>query len=194
MQFLGDPTLLALQLKTGFSDLVFRTRDEVRSGGEGGFGRGVASFSENAVGGTFFAIGKVAKSVAITVDALVTNEFTSRHLKPRELDARKRPKHAISGIILGTKFFGRELGFGVAGLIGNPYRSARRGNVSSLAKGVASGVGGLVVAPFVGCFGLVAISAEGLGATASKSLKVLIVLSLRSKTHNTFLSRILGAI
>ncbi len=68
MQFLGDPTLLALQLRTGFSDLVFRTSkcrtclnrifyvtsyflhlhlsmfagDEVRAGGSDGFGRGVS--------------------------------------------------------------------------------------------------------------------------------------------------------
>lgn len=68
MQFLGDPTLLALQLRTGLSDLVIRTSkcrtclalskdllyfisylqlslfvgDEVRAGGSNGFGRGVS--------------------------------------------------------------------------------------------------------------------------------------------------------
>jgi len=95
----------------------------------------------------------------------VTTELTSQHLKPRELDKRIRPRHAIDGFVQGTKFLGRELVHGTAGLIGSPYRGAKKGKLSSLAKGVATGVGGLVVSPFVGAFGFVALSSEGLGAT-----------------------------
>jgi len=109
----------------------------------------------------------VAKSIANTVDALVKTEFTSKHLRPKELDRRKRPRHAIDGFVHGVLFLGRELVFGTAGLIGSPYRGIMsRKNVSSLAKGVASGVGGFVVSPFVGALGFVAITFEGLGATA----------------------------
>lgn len=112
-----------------------------------------------------FAVGKVAKSVAKTADALVATELTSKHLKPKELDKRKRPRHAIDGFVQGTKFLGRELVHGTAGLIGGPYRGAKKGKASSFAKGVATGVGGLCVSPFVAAFGFVAISVEGLGAT-----------------------------
>jgi hypothetical protein len=125
----------------------------------------IASFSENAIGGTLFAVGKVAKSVAKTADAVVSTELTSKHLKPRELDKRKRPRHAIDGFVQGTQFLGRELVHGTAGLIGSPYRGAKKGKVSSLAKGVATGVGGFVVSPFVAAFGFIAISSEGLGQT-----------------------------
>mmetsp|Transcript_21012 Transcript_21012/g.34666 ORF Transcript_21012/g.34666 Transcript_21012/m.34666 type:complete len:1329 (+) Transcript_21012:3-3989(+) len=164
-QFLGDPTLFALQLRTGLTDLVWRTRDEVRAGGSDGFGSGFASFSENVIGGAFFAVGKVAKSVAKTADALVETELTSKHLKPRELDKRQRPRHAIDGFVLGTQFFGRELVHGTAGLIGSPYRGAKKGKMSSLAKGFATGVGNFTVCPFVATFGFGAILLEGFGAT-----------------------------
>lgn len=111
------------------------------------------------------AVGKVAKSIAKTTDALVTTELSSKHLKPRELEKRKRPRHAIDGLVQGTQFLGRELVHGTAGLIGCPYRGAQKRKISSLAKGVATGVGGLVVSPAVALFGFVALSSEGLGAT-----------------------------
>lgn len=51
------------------------------------------------------------------------------------------------------------------GLIGNPYRGAKSGGVTGLAKGVASGTTGLFVAPFVGALGFIAKTTDGIGST-----------------------------
>jgi len=164
MHLLGDPSLLAYQYKTGVSDLIVKTRNEISSGCKDGFGRGFASFFQHVVGGTFFAAGKVSGGLAKTLDSVTSNEMTSNHLKPSLTAKQKYPRHAVDGVIKGTNFLGRTLIFGIAGLIGNPYRGAKHG-VYGFAKGVASGMGGFVVSPFVGALGFIAKTSDGFGAT-----------------------------
>ncbi len=120
------------------------------AGGKDGFGKGAASFFQNVVGGAFVAGGKATGGVANTLDNVTTNELTSNHLKPKAAVGGNAPENAGVGVVEGVDFLGRTVVHGVAGLIGNPYRGAKTGTVSGFAKGVASGVTGLVVAPFVG--------------------------------------------
>jgi len=165
MSLLGDPKLLAHQYKTGVTDLVLKSRDEFLSGGKDGVGKGATSFLQNVIGGTFFAVGKVAGGVADTIDSVTSNEMTSNHLKPKSLANADKPEHVVDGVIQGTTFLGQTVAHGFAGLIGNPYRGAKTGGVTGLAKGVASGTTGLFVAPFVGALGFIAKSTDGIGST-----------------------------
>lgn len=134
------------------------------AGGKDGVGKGVTSFVQNVVGGTFFAFGKASGGIADTLDSVTTNEMTSNHLKPKSA-SEERPEHAGDGVVQGAEFLGKTVVHGVAGLIGNPYRGAKTGTVSGFAKGVASGATGLLVAPFVGALGFVAKTTDGLGAS-----------------------------
>ncbi|KAL7553819.1 hypothetical protein ACHAWF_017158 [Thalassiosira exigua] len=172
MQILGDPSLLLHQYRTGISDLVFRTRDELVSGGSEGFGQGVISFTEHVVGGSFFAIGKISGGLAKTLDSLITNDSSSNHLKPRlATDRRQRPHHAVEGFTRGSLFLGKTVIHGTAGLLGNPYRGAKHatsvtGTLTGFTKGMITGVVGLLASPVIGTLGFVALTSDGIGATA----------------------------
>jgi len=146
--------------------------DEVLAGGKDGFGKGIASFSEHVIGGSFFATGKITGGFATTIDSLLTNETSSNHLKPKlSTDQRKRPRHAIEGLAQGTLYMGKTIIYGTAGLIGNPYRGAKSGlsitgSMAGFAKGFGTGVVGLAAAPVVGTLGFMAKTSDGIGATA----------------------------
>ncbi len=141
------------------------------AGGKDGFGKGFASFAEHVVGGTFSFVNKLSGGVAKTIDALITSQYSSIHLKPK-LDAnqRKRPHHAIEGLAQGSDFFSRMVVHGVAGVIGNPIRGAKAGlsavdSVAGCAKGFASGTVGLIASPFIGALGFVAKTSDGIAAS-----------------------------
>ena len=103
-----------------------------------------------------------------TIDAVVTNDFTSDHLKPKSAASDGRhPDNAVDGVVQGTKFFGKTVVHGIAGVVGNPYRGAKTGTAAGVAKGVASGATGLLVSPFVGALGFVAKTADGIGSTTN---------------------------
>jgi hypothetical protein len=170
MNLLGDPSLLAYQYKTGISDLVLKTRDEIAAGGKDGFGKGVVSFSHNVVGGTFFAAGKISGGLSETLESIVDSQLVSSHLKPKLVadDERKRPRHVVQGLNQGLVFLGRTIVHGVAGLVGNPYRGMKTstsGPIIGFSHGVVSGTVGLIVAPFIGTLGLMAKTCDGMGAT-----------------------------
>lgn len=132
-------------------------------------GRGLASFSEHAIGGSFFALGRMAGGFATTLDSMITNETTSKHLKPLlATDNRKRPNHAVEGLAKGTLFLGKSLLYGSAGLIGNPYRGAKgsssvTGSMAGFGKGFFTGCVGAGLSPFVGLLGLFANTFDGIG-------------------------------
>lgn len=140
--------------------------DEIAVGGQDGFGKGVTSLVTNVVGGTLFAFGKVTGGVADTLDSITTNDMTSNHLKPKSASSDgKHPDNAIEGVVEGTKFLGQTVAHGIAGLVGNPYRGVQTGTATGVAKGMVSGVTGLVAAPVIGALGFVAKTADGIGAT-----------------------------
>lgn len=153
--------------------LLAHLGDEIKAGGKEGLGKGIASFSEHVIGGTFFAIGRVSGGFAKTIDSLITSEeLTSKHLKPMlASDNRKRPHHALQGLAQGTAFFGKTLIHGTAGLLGNPYRGVKlansiTGTMAGLTKGAATGITGLLASPVIGMLGMVALTSDGVGATA----------------------------
>lgn len=164
MHLLGDPSLLVHEWKTGVTDLVSQTHDEVKAGGTEGVGKGFASFVQHALGGTFFWMGKFSGSWAKTIDSIVSNDTTSTHLKPDFASYRNRPSNAAEGLVQGTNFVARTVIYGVAGLIGNPYRGMKSAGVVGFTTGAVSGVAGLASTIFVAPLGFIAKTSEGIGA------------------------------
>lgn len=118
-------------------------------------------------GGTFFALGRVTGSVADTVTAITTTSLTSDKLKPKSASSNGRndPEQIVDGIVQGTEYLARTVAHGIAGLIGNPYRGAKTGTVTGLAKGVSTGIIGVMTCPFVGALGFIAKTSAGIGQT-----------------------------
>ena len=172
MDILGSPTELLDHWKTGSVDLFATTRDEISAGGKEGFGKGVTSFIENVVGGTFSSIGKVSGGLAGLIDSAATNKYTSSALKPRAATAKKPASNVVEGFTLGTVFMGKAVVHGVVGVLGNPYRGMKAGTAKGVMEGAASGFTGLLVCPFVGALGFMAKVSEGAGEMAQISLGI----------------------
>jgi len=167
MHLLGDPSLLLHQWKTGVKDLFVKTAEEIAAGGKDGVGKGVSSLVQNVVGGTFFAAGRVTGSLADTITAVTTTDLSSEKLKPKSASSDGRnPDHAVDGLVQGTGYLTQTVAHGIAGLIGNPYRGAKTGTVSGVAKGVTTGVVGVLTMPLVGALGFIAKTSTGIGQTS----------------------------
>ncbi len=116
-------------------------------------------------------VSKLSGNVSTTIDALVTSQYTSSHLKPKlAVDRRKSPHHAIEGLAQGSEFLSRTVVHGVAGLLGNPIRGAQAGlsatdSLVGFASGFASGTVGLFMSPFIGALGFVAKTSDGIAAS-----------------------------
>ena len=141
--------------------------EEIAAGGKDGVGKGVSSLMQNVVGGTFFAVGRVTGSLADTITAVTTTNLTSDKLKPKSASSNGRnPDHAGDGVVQGASYLTRTVAHGIAGLIGNPYRGAQTGSALGFAKGVTTGVVGVLTCPFVGALGFIAKTSTGIGETS----------------------------
>ena len=158
--------LLTIQLTlTCFSTTI--AAEEIAAGGKDGVGKGVSSLVQNVVGGTFFAAGRVTGSLADTIAAVTTTDLSSEKLKPKSASSDGRnPDHAVDGLVQGTGYLTQTVAHGIAGLIGNPYRGAKTGTVSGVAKGVTTGVVGVLTMPLVGALGFIAKTSTGIGQTS----------------------------
>lgn len=142
--------------------------NEIATGGKDGVGKGVASLFQNVVGGTFFAFGRATGSAADTATALLTTNLTSDQLKPKSATSNGRnPEQALDGIVQGTEYLAKTVAHGIAGLIGNPYRGMQTGTITGVAKGVSTGVIGLLACPFIGSLGFIAKTSTGIGQTTT---------------------------
>jgi len=174
MHMLGSPSHLIHQYKEGTVALFTKTTDEIMTGGQDGYGKGVESFVENVFGGTFTALGTFTGSLADVLDSATTTEYTSKKMKPKAPTAVDAPSNIVEGFTHGTIFMGKAVIHGVVGVVGNPYRGITEGqSAKAFGKGLASGVGGLVVAPFVGALGFIAKVTAGTGEMAKISVDVI---------------------
>ena len=87
----------------------------------------------------------------------------------------RKPPQAISGIRSGLKTAGSEFVFGiydgVTGLVRIPHHDVKAEGVAGLPKGVAKGIGGLVLKPVAGTLGLTAYSVKGVFMSVRKRFR-----------------------
>ncbi|KAJ9657427.1 hypothetical protein H2198_004302 [Neophaeococcomyces mojaviensis] len=85
------------------------------------------------------------------------------------------PPQNIKGFRQGTKIAGQELWYGfydgTTGLVRIPYLATHEDGISGLPKGVARGMGGLVLKPIAGTLGLVNWTGKGCYASLRKLLR-----------------------
>lgn len=85
------------------------------------------------------------------------------------------PPHNIHGFRQGSKTAGKEFWFGIydgsTGLVRIPYLDVKEAGLSGLPKGVARGLGGLVLKPIAGTLGLFDYTNRGLYASLKKLVK-----------------------
>lgn len=83
-----------------------------------------------------------------------------------------RPVDKVTDLSSGIKVAGKELGYGffdgVAGLVMQPLHGAEKEGPVGLVKGVGKGIGGLILKPAAGIFGLPAYAMQGFHAEIGK--------------------------
>ncbi|EFA86667.1 RhoGAP domain-containing protein [Heterostelium album PN500] len=72
------------------------------------------------------------------------------------------PKTFVDGVFKGLVSIGSGIINGTKGVVVEPYRGAKREGVAGFAKGVAKGVGGVVLLPVVGVMEFVSMTTQGI--------------------------------
>ena len=87
-------------------------------------------------------------------------------------DTTVRQNEKIVGLHSGLKVAGKEFGFGfydgITGLVTQPLEGAKKEGLAGFFKGAAKGVGGLVLKPAAGIWGLPGYTAKGIYSEISK--------------------------
>ncbi|GAM17273.1 hypothetical protein SAMD00019534_004480, partial [Acytostelium subglobosum LB1] len=73
-----------------------------------------------------------------------------------------KPKTFIDGTLRGLASIGTGIVSGVAGIVQQPYKGAKKDGVAGFAKGVVKGVGGVVLLPVVGVMEFVSLTSQGI--------------------------------
>ena len=162
IHLLGDPFSLVNSITTGALNFITITRDELMAKGHKGFGGGVKSLVQGVVGGTSKSTSMALGGAADLLSEISGNgqAMTGYEIK----GGSGGPKHVGDGLIQSGFFFGKSIMKGVGAVLENPARGMKRGP-AGFAGGLASGVGGLVAAPFIATFGSAAILTKSIDAT-----------------------------
>ncbi|OAA73552.1 UDP-glucuronosyl/UDP-glucosyltransferase [Cordyceps fumosorosea ARSEF 2679] len=107
-----------------------------------------------------------------------------------------RPVEKVTDLSSGIKVAGKELGYGffdgISGLVRQPLHGAEKDGAVGLVKGVGKGIGGLILKPAAGIFGLPGYAMQGVHAELGKHMSRSVynyILSSRIKQGELDLSR-----
>ncbi|CAD8214972.1 unnamed protein product [Paramecium octaurelia] len=167
IDLLGNPIGLIENVQEGFQDLFEMPYDGFVQGPlEGGLGivKGVGSLTKGVVSGTFNSVSKITGSVASGISQLSMDDD---YLYQRQLQNSKKAKTVVHGLGQGMISLVSGVGYGIAGLVTQPYQGAEKDGVGGFFKGVSKGLAGLVIKPVTGALDLVSKTSEGVKNTAN---------------------------
>ncbi len=165
VEALGNPVNLVSGLGSGVKDFFYEpAQGLVSSPKEFGTGlyKGSASLVKNVGAGVFGAASKITSSVGRGVALMTMDE---RFVRRRNIALNQRVTHVGHGLLRGAQAFGTGLISGLAGIIMDPVRGARREGLKGFFKGVGKGVVGVFTKTAVGTLDLVSITFRGIQAT-----------------------------
>ena len=84
------------------------TRDKIFACGKEVFGKGITSFIENLIGGTLSSLGIVSGGIAVFIDSVTKNKYTSSELKLRAATEKKPAYDVVEGINLKRSSYGEQ--------------------------------------------------------------------------------------
>ncbi|KAF7456588.1 putative vacuolar protein sorting-associated protein, partial [Cryptosporidium felis] len=125
-----------------------------------GVKKGIESFMNHSVFGTFQAISKVAGTASQIAGALTMDE---RYMEERRKFVHgQQPKDLMDGISIGAQAFGKSVTDGLSSLVGEVLDGATTGNPNSLAIGITKGLVAAVVKPITGVLDFTQKAAQGI--------------------------------
>lgn len=164
--FLGNPVGLVGSIGSGVEDFFYAPMEGiVRS--PAAFGRGLATGTVSLLANTVSGVGKSASKITGAAGRGLTALSGDRQFaESRRRDARTRVDNPLEGFALGMKSFARGVGSGVAGIVTQPLEGGREDGIAGVGRGLAQGLVGVVAKPAAGVLGLVENTTRGFAALA----------------------------
>eukprot|EP00026_Physarum_polycephalum_P000020 Phypoly_transcript_00020.p1 GENE.Phypoly_transcript_00020~~Phypoly_transcript_00020.p1 ORF type:complete len:3396 (+),score=660.90 Phypoly_transcript_00020:132-10319(+) len=162
---LGNPVGLVGNLGTGVADFFYEPAQGLVKSPKDfsvGLAKGTTSLVKNTVYGTFNTLTKLTGTLG---KGIATLSMDDKYLAERNSAARKKPKHAGEGLMMGVQGLGKGLFDGVTGIVRKPVEGAMKDGVGGFAKGVAQGFVGVAVKPVAGVLDLTTRTTEGIRNT-----------------------------
>lgn len=129
-----------------------------------GFKKGTFALLESAISGAFGAAGKVTGSISKGLAALsMDDEFIAKNKSSN----KAKPKHVVDGLLSGAKSIGQGLFGGIAGIVTDPMKGAKKGGFKGFFKGAAKGILGVVAKPTAGVVNAASTALKSVGNTAT---------------------------
>ncbi|KAJ5078899.1 vacuolar protein sorting-associated protein vps13 [Anaeramoeba ignava] len=113
-----------------------------------GAGKGTWGLVKHSINGIFGTTSKVVGSLGQGVSKLTLDKEFQESRKQDQI--RNKPKHIGEGITKGTKSFAKGLWSGVSGLVTQPIKGAKKSGTKGFFQGAGKGLLGVVSKPVVG--------------------------------------------
>ncbi|KAH8584551.1 VPS13p like involved in vacuolar sorting [Cryptosporidium sp. chipmunk genotype I] len=165
----GNPVNSFTNIGAGIGDLFYEPIYAVTSGRNDnnnganvvtGVKKGIESFMNHSVFGTFQAISKMAGTASQIAGALTMDE---KYMEERRRFVHgQQPKDLMDGISIGAHAFGKSVTDGLSSLVGEVLDGATTGNPNSLAIGITKGLVAAVVKPITGVLDFTQKTAQGI--------------------------------
>ena len=165
LDLLGNPSAMFADVGGGVRQFFQEQRKGQIFRSPTAFAGSLATLAGNVAGGTgTFALGATS-GLSIGVSHMATAfAFDRQYAHERQLTLQKEARNVRHGAYLGMQLLGGGISSGVAGLVRQPVRGARKAGAKGFAKGVGKGTIGLVAKTGSGMAAAVSKTAEGVAS------------------------------
>ena len=148
---LGNPVGLFSNVSSGVKNMFYDPIVGFEITNPAKFGIDVAAGTSNLLKKTLFGLtDSVAKVTGSVAQGLSVLTLDSNYQRKRQNAKRNKPKHLGQGLTKGAKSFARGIASGVSGIVTNPRDDVKKHGAVGVMSGVGKGLFGLVSKPVVG--------------------------------------------
>ncbi|KAI9189680.1 Vacuolar protein sorting-associated protein 13 [Blastocladiella emersonii ATCC 22665] len=167
--FLGNPVGLFNNLASGVQDIFYEPYQGIVSDSPADLGIGLAKGTATFVGKAVYGVADgFAKFTGAVGKGLAMATLDESFQTARQMSRiRNRPRHALFGVTTGAKSLAKGVVSGVTGVITKPIEGAEKEGFGGFFKGVGKGLIGLAAKPVVGLFDMASNISEGVKNTTT---------------------------
>jgi vacuolar protein sorting-associated protein 13A/C len=160
---LGNPVNFVRTVGNGVHDFVHEPIDGFKSGivlGGVGILKGTGSLIKNTAEGTFGSFSKFSSSLSKGM-LILTRDEEFIYQREGQLMSEK-PKNIVEGVGFGVKRALKSVEGAILGVFIHPIKGARREGPKGFAKGMWTGLSGVIIKPIAGSLDFFSKSADGI--------------------------------
>eukprot|EP00045_Choanoeca_perplexa_P018452 m.292217 g.292217 ORF g.292217 m.292217 type:complete len:4111 (-) comp17825_c0_seq1:1128-13460(-) len=187
LQLIGDPIGSFGSVAGGVKSLFYEPyKGLVR--GPADFGKGVGKGMTALTSGVVGGVTGAGAKVTGAVGSGLANMMDDKYTADRARDMQRRPTNAGAGMATGGKRFAKGLLSGITGVVTAPVQGARSGGFFGALKGTAQGISGVVLKPVGGAVDMVSSTFAGIEAQVNQKQAVTRVRAPRVVRHDGYVT------